>query len=44
MDYTLPEEGEGDNISGNIELREEAEHEDETISKRLKQLLNATDT
>ena len=33
MDYTLSEEGEGDNISGNKELRDEAEHEDETISK-----------
>jgi hypothetical protein len=36
MDYTLSEEGEGDNISGNKELRGEAQHEDENISKRLK--------
>ncbi len=43
MDYTLSEEGEGDNISGNKELRDEAEHEDENISKRLKQPLNAED-
>jgi hypothetical protein len=32
--YTLSEEGEGDNISGNKELRDEGEHEDENISKR----------
>ena len=40
LDYTLTEEGEGDNISGNKELRDEAEHEDENNSKRLKQPLN----
>jgi hypothetical protein len=40
LDYTLTEEGEGDNISGNKELRDEAEHEDENNSKRLKQALN----
>jgi len=34
--YTLSEEGEGDNISGNKELRGEGEHEDETNSKRPK--------
>ena len=36
LDYTLSEEGEGDNISGNEELRGETEHEDETNSKRPK--------
>jgi hypothetical protein len=40
LDYTLSEEGEGDNISGNKELRDEAEHVDENISKRLKKPLN----
>ncbi len=35
-DYTLSEEGEGDSISGNKELRGEGEHEDETNSKRPK--------
>jgi hypothetical protein len=44
LDYTLSEEGEGDNISGNKELRDEAEHEDENNSKRLKQPLNAKAT
>ena len=44
LDYTLSEEGEGDNISGNKELRDEAKHEDENNSKRLKQLLNAEAT
>jgi hypothetical protein len=36
LDITLSEEGEGDNIIGNKELRGEAEHEDETNSKRPK--------
>ena len=36
LDFTLSEEGEGDNISGNKELRCEIEHEDETNSKRPK--------
>ena len=40
LDYTLTEEGEGDNITGNKELRDEAEHEDENNSKRLKLPLN----
>jgi cytoskeletal protein RodZ len=44
MDYTLSEEGDVDNISGNKELRGEAQHEDENISKRLKQPLTAEDT
>jgi hypothetical protein len=35
----LSEEGEGDNISGNKELRGEGEHEDETNSKRPKVFL-----
>ena len=34
--YTLSEEREGDNISGNKELRDAKEHEDENISKRPK--------
>jgi len=34
--YTLSEEGEGDNISGNKELWNDAENEDETSSKRPK--------
>ena len=40
MDYIFSEEGEGDNISGNNELRDDAEHEDENNSKRLKVHLN----
>jgi len=36
LNYTLSKEGEGDNISGNKELREEKEHEDENNSKRHK--------
>jgi hypothetical protein len=36
LDYTLSEVGEGDNSSGSKELRDEAEHEDEKISKRPK--------
>ena len=36
LDYTLSEEGEGDNISGNKELQGETKHEDETNSKRPK--------
>ena len=35
-DYTLSEEGEGENISGNKELRNEADLEDESSSKRPK--------
>jgi hypothetical protein len=35
LDFTLSEKGEGDNISGNNELRA-TKHEDETNSKRLK--------
>jgi hypothetical protein len=34
--YTLSEEGEGDTISGNKELRAEEDNEDETSSKRPK--------
>ena len=40
LDYTLSEEGEGDNISGNKELRDEPEHEAENNSKRPKVPLN----
>jgi hypothetical protein len=36
LDYTLSEEGEGDNIRGNNELRGETKHEDETNPKRPK--------
>ena len=36
LDFTLSEEGEGDNISDNKELRDETKHEDETNSKRPK--------
>ena len=36
LDFTLLEEGEGDIISGNKELRGETEHEDERNSKRPK--------
>ena len=36
QDFTLSEEGEGDNLSGNKELRKEADDEDETNSKRAK--------
>ena len=36
LDFTLSEEGEGDNISGNKDFRGESEHEDETNSKRPK--------
>jgi hypothetical protein len=36
MDYTLSKKGEGDNISGNKELRNEGENEDEKNSKRPK--------
>ncbi len=35
-DFTLSEEGEGDNLSGHKELLEESEHEDESNSKRPK--------
>jgi hypothetical protein len=42
-EFTLTDEGEGDNISGNKELRGETEHEDESNSKRLKQPLNPND-
>ncbi len=35
-DFTLSEEGEGDNISGHKELLEESEYEDESNSKRPK--------
>jgi len=44
LDYTLSEEGEGDNISGNKELRDDAEHEDENNSKRPKLPLNPVAT
>ena len=46
MDYTLSEEGEGegDNISGNKELRGETANEDESDSKRLKQPLHTEGT
>ena len=36
QDYILSEEGEGDNISGNEELRKEKNDEDENTSKRAK--------
>jgi hypothetical protein len=36
VDFKLSEEGEGDNIRGNKELREEGEHEDENNSKKPK--------
>jgi len=36
QDYTLFDEGEGDNISGNKELRKEGDDEDESSSKRAK--------
>ena len=42
--FTLSEEGEGDNISGNKELRDGAEHEDENNSKRPKVPLNPVAT
>jgi hypothetical protein len=39
LDFTLSEEGEGDNIRGNKELQA-TEHEEETNSKRLKMPLH----
>ncbi len=36
VDFTLSEDGEGDNISGHKELLEDTKHEDETNSKRPK--------
>jgi hypothetical protein len=36
LDYPLSEEGEGDNISGNKELRKNGDDEDENRSKRAK--------
>ena len=36
LDYTLSEEGEGDNISGNKELKDAADREDESNFKRPK--------
>ena len=36
QDYTLSEEGEGNNINGNKELRKEGDDEDENNSKRAK--------
>jgi hypothetical protein len=36
LEFILSEKGEGDNISGYKELRGDAEHEDETNSKRPK--------
>ena len=36
QDYTLSEEGEGDNIGGNKELRNEEDNEDENNSKKTK--------
>jgi hypothetical protein len=36
LDFTLSEEGEGDNINGNKELEDEGEHEVENISKKPK--------
>ena len=44
LDYTLSEEGEGDNISGNKELRDELENEDENNSKRPEVPLNPVAT
>jgi hypothetical protein len=36
LDFIFPEEGKGDKTSGNKELRDEGEHEDENKSKRPK--------
>ncbi len=36
QDFTLSDEGEGDNISGNKELRDDKDIEDENKSKRVK--------
>ncbi len=36
LDYTLSEEGEGDNINGSKELRNEGDNKDKNNSKRLK--------
>ena len=44
LDYTLSEEGEGDNISGIKELRANGHNEDDTNSKRPKVPLTPTDT
>ncbi len=40
LDYTLSEEREGDNISGNKEIREDGDHEDKNNSKRPKEPLH----
>ena len=39
QDYTLSDEGEGDNINGNKELRNEGDNEDENNSERAKRSL-----
>jgi hypothetical protein len=44
LDFTLSEEGEGDNLSGNKQLQDEAEHEDESSSKMPKVSLNPVAT
>ncbi len=36
QEYTLSDEGEGDNINGNKELRDLKDNEDENSSKRVK--------
>jgi hypothetical protein len=43
-DFTLSEEGEGDNISGNKELRKDGDDEDENTSKRAKGPLQSPTT
>ena len=40
LDFTPTDEEDGDNISGNKELRDDTNQEDETNSKRLKLLLH----
>jgi hypothetical protein len=44
MDYTLSEEGEGGNISGNKDLREYGDREGENNSKKTKGSLNPRST
>ncbi len=41
QDYTLSEEGEGDKISGNKELRNDGDNEDGNNSKRAKESLQS---
>ena len=44
QDFTLSEEGEGDNLIGNKELRKEGDDEDDTNSKRAKVHLQTSAT